>query len=384
MTSNEGLPRARTPKKHWTTLLTEKPKPFDEVDPHIIAILQYQKGRHDSNPQPLIVSPVPSSPSDSFKSDEEQSTSSNSDHYEVDSKSAHCIRSDSPRDFNPSVDTTPCIFEAPAYDMLNARNLSGLLTENTDEHASHFMSALSQTPKHRRRLVMLTTSVLENSVFTCYGTLMGYSDSVKLKFARKVSALAGATWRSTETALYEAAERDEAFLGGAEGPVTATPTLLKTLSITAIDNDGRLTSMVVDVGGIIAAVSVVKGTILVAALVHADMAAESKKIATKAKENPSRSDQPQHAKSPNSSSVDSGDVTIHDESSATDSAHGEDRNRSVKGKGKESEEDGILQEQRRRRSTGSSQIRILSWRADAMAEALRGDLRGFTLPDGAY
>lgn len=30
------------------------------------------------------------------------------------------------------------------------------------------------------------------------------------------------------------------------------------------------------------------------------------------------------------------------------------------------------------------QVRVLNWRAEAMTEALREDLRGFTLPDGAY
>lgn len=216
---------------------------------------------------------------------------------------------------------------------------------------------------------------------------MGYSDSVKLKFARKISALAGTIWRTNELALYEASQEDDTLLGGFEGEIIPpNPILFRTLSLTAKENDGRLTSMLLDAGdNMLAALYSVKHTILVAALVQLGVAETAAAAVEPATTNPTVD----HADPIATSNIDSSprpnydssatatsdtDMSLQDPapSSSVDSA----KSKSTKGKNKESE-DSHLRAQRK-------QVRILNWRAEAMAEALREDLGGFTLPDGAY
>lgn len=216
---------------------------------------------------------------------------------------------------------------------------------------------------------------------------MGYSDSVKLKLARKISALAGTIWRTNELALYEASQEDGTLLSGFEGEIVPpNPIFFTTLSLTAKGNDGRLTSMLLDAGdNMITAVYTVKHTILVAALVQLGVAETARAAVESASINPSV-DHPDSIAPSNSDSsprpnynssatatIDT-DISVQDpvRSSSVDSI----KSKSTKGKNKESE-DVQLRLQRK-------QVRILNWRAEAMAEALREDLRGFTLPDGAY
>lgn len=216
---------------------------------------------------------------------------------------------------------------------------------------------------------------------------MGYSDSIKLKLARKISALAGTIWRTNELALYEASQEDDTLLGGFEGEIIPpNPNFFRTLSLTAKENDGRLTSMLLDTGdNMLAALYSVKHTILVAALVQLGVAETAAAAVGPATTNSTVD----HADAIATSNIDSSprynydssatatsdtDISLQDPapSSSVDSA----KSKSTKGKNKESE-DSQLRVQRR-------QVRILNWRAEAMAEALREDLRGFTLPDGAY
>lgn len=216
---------------------------------------------------------------------------------------------------------------------------------------------------------------------------MGYSDSVKLKLARKISALAGTIWRTNELALYEASQEDDTLLGGFEGEIIPpNPIFFRTLSLTAKENDGRLTSMLLDAGeNMLAALYSVKHTILVAALVQLGVAETAAAAVEPATINPTvdHADpiSPSNIDSPPRPNYDSSatatsdtDISLQDPapSSSVDSA----KSKSTKGKNKESE-DSQLRVQRK-------QVRILNWRAEAMAEALREDLRGFTLPDGAY
>lgn len=219
---------------------------------------------------------------------------------------------------------------------------------------------------------------------------MGYSDSVKLKLARKISALAGTIWRTNELALYEASQEDDTLLGGFEGEIIPpNPIFFRTLSLTAKENDGRLTSMLLDAGeNMLAALYSVKHTILVAALVQLGVA-ETAAAAAAAVEPATINPTVDHAEPISPSNIDSSprpnyessatatsdtDISLQEPapSSSVDSA----KSKSTKGKSKESE-DSQLRVQRK-------QVRILNWRAEAMAEALREDLRGFTLPDGAY
>lgn len=220
---------------------------------------------------------------------------------------------------------------------------------------------------------------------------MGYSDSVKLKLARKISALAGTIWRTNELALYEASQEDDTLLGGFEGEIIPpNPIFFRTLSLTAKENDGRLTSMLLDAGeNMLAALYSVKHTILVAALVQLGVAETAAAAAAAAVEPATINPTVDHADPISPSNIDSSprpnydssatatsdtDISLQDPapSSSVDSA----KSKSTKGKNKESE-DSQLRVQRK-------QVRILNWRAEAMAEALREDLRGFTLPDGAY
>lgn len=216
---------------------------------------------------------------------------------------------------------------------------------------------------------------------------MGYSDSVKLKLARKISALAGTIWRTNELALYEASQEDDTLLSGFEGEIIPpNPIFFRTLSLTAKENDGRLTSMLLDAGdNMLAALYSVKHTILVAALVQLGVAETAAAAVEPATTTPSVEHVDSIAPSisdssprPNydSSATATSDTDISLQDPAPSSSVGSVKSKSTKGKDKESE-DAQLRVQRK-------QVKILNWRAEAMAEALREDLRGFTLPDGAY
>ena len=220
---------------------------------------------------------------------------------------------------------------------------------------------------------------------------MGYSDSVKLKLARKISALAGTIWRTNELALYEASQEDDTLLGGFEGEIIPpNPIFFRTLSLTAKENDGRLTSMLLDAGeNMLAALYSVKHTILVAALVQLGVAETAAAAAAAAVEPATINPTVDHAEPISPSNIDSSprpnyessatatsDTDISPQEPAPSSSVDSAKSKSTKGKSKESE-DSQLRVQRK-------QVRILNWRAEAMAEALREDLRGFTLPDGAY
>lgn len=216
---------------------------------------------------------------------------------------------------------------------------------------------------------------------------MGYSDSVKLKLARKISALAGTIWRANELALYEASQEDDTLLSGFEGEIIPpNPIFFRTLSLTAKENDGRLTSMLLDAGeNMLAALYSVKHTILVAALVQLGVAETAAAAVKPATINstvdhtdpiaPSKSDSSPRPNYDSSATATSDtDISLQEPapSSSVDSA----MSKSTMGKNKKSE-DAQLRVQRK-------QVKILNWRAEAMAEALREDLRGFTLPYGAY
>lgn len=219
---------------------------------------------------------------------------------------------------------------------------------------------------------------------------MGYSDFVKLKLARKISALAGTIWRTNEVTLYEASQEDDTLLSGFEGEIIPpNPIFFRTLSLSAKENDGHLTSMLLDAGdNMLAAVYSVKHTILVAALVQlgvaetatATVAAEPITITPSVDQPdpiaPSNSNSSPPPPNYNSSVTSNSDTDISVEDPVRSSSVDSIKSKSTKGKTKESE-DAQLRLQRK-------QVRILNWRAQAMAEALSEDLRGFTLPDGAY
>lgn len=185
--------------------------------------------------------------------------------------------------------------------------------------------------------------------------------------ARKVAALAGLTWRANEAALRS----------GAEGSVSASSALLKTHAIDFNEMEGKLTSMVAESEGMMAAVCDVKETILVAALaVVKTLPGNKKKKAAKLEEK-AVSSEDESAPSPTTSS---GNEEASLNGSPDKDSQGDAS--SVKGKARESDEgDRKMLEQPK---PGLTQQQILTWKAEGMAEALREDLQDFKLPEGAY
>lgn len=186
---------------------------------------------------------------------------------------------------------------------------------------------------------------------------------MSIRTARKVSALAGLTWRANEAAL----------LSGVELLLSASSSLLKTLAAEPNDVDGTLACMVAESEGMMAAVYYVQETILVAALAPVKAPPRKKKVAKAEK---AGSFEDESAASPTTSP---GNEEASPKGSPDRDSQG-DAN-SVKGKARESDEVKRLMEKPK---PGFSQQQILTWKAEGMAEALREDLRDFKLPEGAY
>lgn len=127
------LPPAKAvPKASWSYFLrveNQKPESLDEISPHILAVLEYQKSKHNLDVRAL--NPDSPSPVSSFGL---ESANSNEQSGE-----ARSLQNSLPEPGISSITLGSLILEPPTNIMLNPRNLSGLLTENTDEHASHFM-----------------------------------------------------------------------------------------------------------------------------------------------------------------------------------------------------------------------------------------------------
>ena len=127
------LPPAKAvPKASWSYFLTvenQKPESLDEISPHVLAVLEYQKSKHSLDVRAL--NPYSPSPVSSFGF---ESVNSNEQSGE-----ARSLQNSLPERGISSITLGSLILERPTNIMLNPRNLSGLLTENTDEHASHFM-----------------------------------------------------------------------------------------------------------------------------------------------------------------------------------------------------------------------------------------------------
>lgn len=122
-------PAKAVSKACWPCFLAvenQTQKPFDELTPHILAVLDYQKSKHNPGVRALHPSPVSSFGFESANSDEWSSE-------------ARSPQNSFPDLGISSIPFSSLILQLPTNNMLNPRNLSGLLTENTDEHASHFM-----------------------------------------------------------------------------------------------------------------------------------------------------------------------------------------------------------------------------------------------------
>lgn len=128
-----SLPPAKAvPNAIWPCFLrveNQKPQALDEISPHILAVLDYQKSKHNLDVKALN----PNSPS------LVSSSSFESVHSNEQSSEARSSQNSLPEPGISNITLRSLLLEPPTNIMLNPRNLSGLLTENTDEHASHFM-----------------------------------------------------------------------------------------------------------------------------------------------------------------------------------------------------------------------------------------------------
>lgn len=271
--------------------------------------------------------------------------------------------------------------------MLSARNLCGLLSENTDEYASEYVFVLpsSSTPFSSSSyffVFSLTTISLTdplNSVFTTHGTLLGYSDTTIIKKARKVAALLGVTWRSANQAPLNNNHQDSES--------TNSATLLLKVLTTIRNADGKLSIMVTEIDKMVAAICDVKESLLVAALVdevqpssgdHLPESVSDDDAATVDVEESSKSIQ----------NIASSDIEQGPSSdSANEGEEGQDLPTLTTNKGKSKEDAENSTSTPTPPSSSSSkpkpsQMQILIWRVEAMAEALRDDLRDFKMPQG--
>ncbi|MCJ1461578.1 hypothetical protein MMC07_000175 [Pseudocyphellaria aurata] len=327
---------------------------YGDLTPEILEILKHQKdSRYRSVPQPF--SDPPPEISQEIKNKEFTYARCNQcspngaytycTHEEDDGPFDTTVNIDRIREniqaipFDTIPDEPPASIKELEYEMFKSDALSALLSENTDENASHYV------------------------VFTSRGTLLGHSGKMSIRTGRKVAALAGLTWRANEAAL----------LSGVELLLSASSSLLKTIAAEPNETDGTLAYMVAESEGMLAAVYYVQETILVAALAPIK-APTRKKNAAKAEKADSFKDEP--ATSPTTSSG-------NEEASPKGSPDRDfqDDASSVKGKAREIDEVKRILEQPK---PGYSQQQILTWKAEGMAEALREDLRGFKLPEGAY
>lgn len=223
----------------------------------------------------------------------------------------------------------------------------------------------------------------DNRVFTARGTLLGYSDAIEIRHARKVSALAGITWRANEIAINN----------GLEGSIAPTSTLLKTLQINTNDKTGKLSSMVVQSENFMTAICDVGKHVLVAAIVGLETPVEKKTRHTKERAEQKFGKQTSSATSPAttpsaateevSTSSEPIDKTSSDKVTAENGISAEPSSGAIP-TGKQQTDEG-KKSPISSPKLGPSQEQILLWKAEGIAEALHIDLgRGFSLPENAY
>ncbi|SLM36966.1 hypothetical protein LPUS_06686 [Lasallia pustulata] len=257
----------------------------------------------------------------------------------------HSSDDDTPPPFNEPTNNITAVHQilGPAYPspakptptipMLNPQNLSGLLTENVDQHASGYL------------------------VFTNHGTLLASNDGTPVKFARKASALTALTWRLTEAALLSNG------MQATSGPsISAAP--LKTLETAAGPGGGELQMMVTEVEDKTLVVEYVKERILVAAMKET---AEICKGSRPAEGDEDRS---------GGESVSSGGVEgVESENSAGE--RGSSTGSTGSGR-PEGESSGTASESV---AENLSKLQILKLKAEGLRDALRIDLKNFCMPD---
>lgn len=214
-------------------------------------------------------------------------------------------------------------------------------------------------------LTLFPLNSFQNSVFTTNGTLLGYSDSTIIKKSRKAAALFGVTWRSTTQSLLNDVNQDS--------PSNKSAPLLKVLrTIKDADDDEKISTMVVEIDKMVAAICDVKDSLLVAALVNLD-SSEAGDPALQSSSTVSNEE---------GSSRGVKNVSENEGEQSYDEHNGGEEQAPTTTDGDTSKD----AENKKSTVTSSKpkppQIQILIWRVEAMAEALREDLRDFKIPSG--
>lgn len=194
---------------------------------------------------------------------------------------------------------------------------------------------------------------------------------MKIKDARKVSALAGVTWRTKEAEL----------LSDPGVSVGLPSLLLETLSLNTKAN-GRLASMVVESEGMMAAVAYVKETILVAALVPLPASTATKKKSAR-KQGKAKQFKESKNDSNNESSTTPTADSSNEEPTLGASTANEAQNEGSSAKGKEKDSTTTTPPPSQSQP-GLSRMRILTLKAEGMSAALQDDLQNFKMPEGAH
>ncbi|MCJ1230690.1 hypothetical protein MMC12_007364 [Toensbergia leucococca] len=248
------------------------------------------------------------------------------------------------------------------FKMLNPRNLCALLTENVDNHASTYMYApftpLPLSVHHTLRLNPQLTSTL--SVLTIYGNLVGYSDGIRIANARRMAAEVGVTWRHKEASM------TRTHLD----PTGLTLLPIKSVSVTVAKRRNVLmgASMEFSSGDLIA-VHYIKEKLLVGVLMDVKDTNDEERDKSKVKDGAGTIG----SKGDGSQASDDRSVQSGQSNESLPISEQE-----CNGEQEDAEEGGAVQKPE------PSDLQILRWKAEGMAEALRSDLHDFKMPGRTY
>ena len=240
-----------------------------------------------------------------------------------------------------------------------------------------------------------------NSVFTTHGTLLGYSDTTIIKKARKVASLLGVIWRSANQA--QPSSKQDDFEG-----INSATLLLKVLT-TIRGADGKISIMTVEIDKMIAAMCDVKESLLVAALVTAKKPSSvgdqvSERISEDDDDDDVDHTDAADVEEPSNATYNIASTEIEPLRTSSDSEQEVEEEEQQQASSTLTSSKGISEggaEDSDSTPTPTpippslsssssslsskpkpSQMQILIWRVEAMAEALRDDLRDFKMPQG--
>ncbi|KAL9610171.1 MAG: hypothetical protein Q9167_005099 [Letrouitia subvulpina] len=200
--------------------------------------------------------------------------------------------------------------------MLVARQLSKFLSENVQEDV-----------------------VSKYIIFTCHGTLLGYSDSITVKEARQLAAIGGLTWRTKESAL----PRDVG-----PGFITNVAPLFKKVNLKRSSQNGSLVNLVCESKqGQLISIQWIKNNFLIASILDAQATSDGDDEKGKG-------------------------VAISEDKASNDNKSIEESTKEPAEEPEEPEEpDGKAAQEQPPEPSKPSPQQILIWKSEGMAEALR-------------